>query len=43
MAIFTDSSLLVIGFVRAEGMEPGERVDVTILMITHEVVVEAFT
>ena len=37
------SSLLVIGFVRAESMEPRERVDATILMITHDVDVEAFT
>ena len=43
MAIFTDSSLLVIRFVRAEGTEQGERVDVTIHMITHGLVIEAFT
>ena len=32
-----------VGFVRGEGMEPGERVDVTIYMITHWQVVETFT
>ena len=43
MAIFTNSSFLVIGFMRAEGMEPGGKVGVTIHMITHDMVVEAFT
>ena len=42
MTIFTDSSVLVIGFMRAEGMEIEERVNVTI-NITHGLAVEAFT
>ena len=43
MAIFTHSSLLVIGFVTGEGMERGERVDVNTHMITHDLFLEAFT
>ena len=43
MPIFTHSSLLVIGFVRVEDMEPGERVVVTIHMITHGLFIEAFS
>ena len=39
IAIVTDSSVLVIGIVRAEDMEPGRRVDVTIHMITHGLVI----
>ena len=42
MPIFTHSSLLVIGFLRAEGMEPGERIGSTIQMITNGLVIEAF-
>ena len=48
MTIFTDSSVLVIGFIlvigfmRAEGMETEEKVNVTI-NITHGLAVEAFT
>ena len=43
MAIFTHSSLLVIVFVRAEGTERGEGVDVTTHMITHGLFIEVFT
>ena len=43
LAIFTHSNLLVIVFVRAEGMEPEERVDVTTHMITHCLFIETFT
>ena len=43
MAIFTNSSFLGICFVRAEGMGRGERVDVTINMITCGLIIEAFT
>ena len=39
MAIFKYSSLLV----RAEGMKQGERVDVTIHMITNSIAIESFT
>ena len=42
MTIFTDSSVLVIDFMRAEGMETEEKVNVTI-NITHGLAVEAFT
>ena len=41
MAIFTHSSLLVIGFV--EGMELGERVDGSNYMVKHGLVIQAFT
>ena len=43
MAIFTHSSLLVKVFVKAEGIEQGEGVDVTTHMITHGLFIEAFT
>ena len=39
IAIVTHSSVHVIGNVRAEDMEPGRRVDVTIHMITHGLVI----
>ena len=42
-SLFTHSGLLVIVFVRAEGMEREERVDVTTHMITHGLVIEAFS
>ena len=42
MAIFKHTSLLVIRFVGAEGMEPGVMVDVTLLIIIHVQVIEAF-
>ena len=42
MAIFKHTSLLVISFVGAEDMEPGVTVDVTLLIIIHVQVIEAF-
>ena len=42
MTKFTYSSLLMVGFVKAENMEPEELVDVTTHMVTHGLVVETF-
>lgn len=43
MIMFTYSSLLMVGFVKAENMEPEELVDVTTHVVTHNsLLVETF-
>lgn len=42
MTMFTYSSLLMVGFVKAENMESEELVDVTTHVVTHSLVVETF-